>query len=94
MLSNEDLVVGQVVKSISGRDKGRVFLVFEIIGDDMVKIVNGKLRGVEKPKLKKVKHLMVYKDVVEDFYDEKIPASMNNSNIRNLLKPYENEKRS
>lgn len=89
MKFNNDLVVGQVVKSISGRDKGRIFLIFEIIDDDMVKIVNGKLRGVEKPKLKKINHLMVYKDVVDNFYDDKIPASVNNSKIRQLIEPYE-----
>ncbi len=86
---NSDLKKGQVVKSISGRDKGKVFLIFEIVDDDMVTIVNGKLRGVEKPKLKKVKHLMVYKDVINGFYDKKLPVSMNNSKIRDLLKSYE-----
>ena len=86
---NTDLKKGQVVKSISGRDKGKVFLIFELVDDDMVTIVNGKLRGVEKPKLKKVKHLMIYKDVLDDFYDEKLPVSMNNSKIRDLLKPYD-----
>jgi len=86
---NSDLKKGQVVKSISGRDKGKVFLIFEIVDDDMVTIVNGKLRGVEKPKLKKVKHLMVYKDVIHGFYDKKLPVSMNNSKIRDLLKSYE-----
>lgn len=86
---NSDLKVGQVVKSISGRDKGKIFLIFEVIDDDMVKIVNGKLRGVEKPKLKKAKHLMIYNDVIENFYDDKIPVSMNNSKIRDLLKDYE-----
>lgn len=89
MCSKDDLVEGQVVKSISGRDKGRVFIIFEVLDDDMVRIVNGKLRGVEKPKLKKTKHLMVYKDILEGFYDETLPASMNNSKIRNLLKSYE-----
>lgn len=88
---NSDLKKGQVVKSISGRDKGRVFLIFEIVDDDMVKIVNGKLRGVERPKLKKIKHLMKYNDVIVDFYDEAIPVSMNNSKIRELLKPYESK---
>lgn len=86
---NSDLKKGQVVKSISGRDKGKVFLIFEIVDDDMVTIVNGKLRGVEKPKLKKVKHLMVHNEVINGFYDDKLPVSMNNSKIRDLLKSYE-----
>lgn len=86
-----DVAVGQVVKSKSGRDKGRIFLVLEIVDDKMVLIVDGKLRGIERPKLKKIKHLMLYKDIHTDFKDDSIPASMNNSRIRECLKPYQKD---
>ncbi|MDO5718191.1 MAG: KOW domain-containing RNA-binding protein [Tissierellia bacterium] len=83
-----DMTVGQVVKSKSGRDKGRIFLVYKIVDDKMVLIVDGKLRGVERPKLKKIKHLMVYKDIIKNIVDDSIPASMNNAMIRECLRPY------
>lgn len=83
-----DMTVGQVVKSKSGRDKGRIFLVLKIVDDKMVLIVDGKLRGVERPKLKKIKHLMVYNDIIENIVDDSIPASMNNAKIRECLRPY------
>ena len=43
--------------STCGRDRGRVFIVADV-GDPFVYIVDGKLRKVEKPKKKKVKHIL------------------------------------
>lgn len=48
---------GQLVKSIAGHDKGTYFLIYQIIDDNYVTIVDGKNRKLQKPKLKKVKHL-------------------------------------
>ncbi|MEG1613444.1 MAG: KOW domain-containing RNA-binding protein [Clostridia bacterium] len=49
--------VGSVVLSTAGRDKGRYYIVVEIISEDYVKISDGNLRPQEKAKLKKSKHL-------------------------------------
>lgn len=49
--------VGSVVKSYAGRDKGNLFLVIEVVDDMYVKIIDGKLRKLNAPKLKKIKHL-------------------------------------
>ncbi len=57
MDSTIDLKLGQLVMSRAGRDSGRKFIVIEIVNDNFVKMVDGDLRKVEKPKLKKVKHL-------------------------------------
>ena len=54
---NKNVHKGQIVKSISGRDKGRYFIVIKICPDDMVLISDGTLRKIQKPKLKKIKHL-------------------------------------
>jgi len=47
-----NLEKGQLVKSIAGHDKGEYFLIYEVIDDDYVKIVNGKNRpkGLTKSK--------------------------------------------
>lgn len=47
------LTLGQIVKATRGRDEGKVFVIKEIVDDKMVKIVDGKTRKLEKPKLKK-----------------------------------------
>ncbi|NLY84786.1 MAG: hypothetical protein GX077_00325 [Tissierellia bacterium] len=89
MISSDDIAIGQVVKSRAGRDKGRVFLVLEIVDDQHVLIVDGDLRKLENPKRKKLKHLMVYNTVLEEF-KEKLNSKMgiNNAYIRKLLEPF------
>lgn len=57
--------IGSVVFSKSGRDAGRFFLVKEIIDDSYVSLVDGKLRMLAKPKMKKIKHLKATGDVNE-----------------------------
>ncbi len=47
---------GQIVKSTAGRDKNTFFVVTEVNGDYAV-ICDGKHRPLEKPKMKKLKHL-------------------------------------
>lgn len=56
MLS-DNLSIGQVVKVSLGRDKGNLFFVVKIINNEYVLIADGKKRKLDKPKLKKVRHL-------------------------------------
>ena len=48
---------GDIVISIAGRDCGQIFLVWSLQGDDVF-LVNGKLRKINSPKKKNVKHIM------------------------------------
>ncbi|MGI9953030.1 KOW domain-containing RNA-binding protein [Moorellaceae bacterium AZ2] len=52
-----NLQVGQLVYSQAGRDRGRPFLVWEIISPRRVALVDGKLRRVAKPKIKNTLHV-------------------------------------
>ena len=67
------LLKGQVVRSKKGRDEGKVYIIMDIIDDDLLLLVDGKLRKLDRPKKKKVKHLYIYKDVIDtevsDFSD-------------------------
>lgn len=74
---------GQVVKSKKGRDEGQVFVIIEIIDDNYLLLVNGKSRKLEKPKKKKVKHISIYKDIINLNVKD-----INDSYIRKMLKPY------
>jgi len=47
---------GQVVISRSGRDKGKFFVVINVQGEYLY-LVDGKLRTLDNPKKKKVKHI-------------------------------------
>ena len=77
---------GQLVRSIAGHDKGEYFLVYQIIDDNFVLRVNGKTRKLEKPKLKKIKHLskMNKKSDVIDSLDKNDLQSQNKK-IRNVI---------
>ena len=75
--------VGQIVKSKVGRDAGRIFLVFKVIDDDYLYLVDGSLRKLDNPKKKKIKHLILYKDIVNIDVE-----NLNDSFLRKALKPY------
>ena len=66
MLS-EKIRVGQVVEGLSGRESNRLFFIIKIIDDKYVFIADGKKRTLDRPKLKKVKHLKVY-----SLYNDKV----------------------
>jgi len=63
---NGKIQIGQVVKSISGRDQNRYFIIVSIVDDENVLISDGKLRKIQNPKLKKLKHLKLMSAVSEN----------------------------
>ena len=64
-MSNLSAEIGRICLSKSGRDKGRYFLVKEMIDNEYVYIVDGMLRKLGKPKKKKIKHLDFKPEIVE-----------------------------
>lgn len=50
--------LGNVVKSMAGRDKDNLFVVVDIDKDERyIYLVDGDIRKVENPKRKKIKHV-------------------------------------
>lgn len=49
---------GDLVVSLSGRDKDNCFLVIDV-ENDFAKIVDGKVHKIQKPKRKNVKHIKI-----------------------------------
>ena len=86
---NENISIGQVVKSKAGRDKGRIFLVYNVINSQNVLIVDGDLRKLDNPKQKKIKHLIIYNTILPEL-QEKLEGKIkiNNAYIRKLLEPF------
>ena len=84
----DDIAKGQVVKSRAGRDKGKIFLVIDIIDGENVFIVDGNLRKLDNPKKKKIKHLIVYNTILDELkYKLDNNIKINNAYIRKLLEP-------
>lgn len=89
MDSTNDITIGQVVKSRAGRDKGRIFLVLDIIDDQYVLVVDGDLRKLDNPKKKKMKHLIVYNTLLPEIkFKLENNVKLNNAYIRKLLEPF------
>lgn len=55
-MSKPSIEVARVVVSAAGRDRGRAFVVLAMEGE-FAHVADGRLRKVEKPKKKKLKHL-------------------------------------
>ena len=83
-----EYVVGQLVFSKSGHDKGELFIVMDI-KDEYLYLADGKVRKIEKPKKKKVKHVQKVNYVV-DGIKEKIQeeSKLNNADLRKAVNQY------
>jgi ribosomal protein L14E/L6E/L27E len=81
-----DITFGQVVYSKAGRDKGKRFIVIDIIDELYVMISDGDLRRIENAKRKKIKHLQITGEVIlplSDKLEKKVRVT--NSEIRKAL---------
>lgn len=84
MQKNEYL--GRVVFSKAGRDKGKKMLIIGVINDEYVYLTDGSLRRVEKPKKKKLKHLVITDIISEEIKDDLLSEKkVSNTKIRKFL---------
>ena len=65
MITTHELQIGQFVRSKAGRDQGSIFIIVSIIDENFVEIADGDIRRIEKPKKKKVKHLVITNKISE-----------------------------
>jgi len=83
-----EYVVGQLVYSKSGRDKGRLLVVVGI-EDQYLYLADGKLRKINRPKKKKIKHVQktnyVVKEIKEKIQEEN---KLKDSDLRRVIKEY------
>ena len=82
-----NFAVGDIVKSLSGHDQNRLFIVVDIDKNGFIAIIDGRYREKSKPKLKNPKHL----EFVE--HDEELLNKVNspivtNAEIYKLIKAY------
>lgn len=56
---------GRLAESIQGRDKGRVFVITEIVNVNYVMITDGRTHRLEHPKKKKLMHLRLKPERVD-----------------------------
>ena len=64
-LQNNDLI-GKVVLSKTGRDKGHLYVIIAHLSDSYVILSNGSTKTVQMPKRKNLKHINVLEDVDDE----------------------------
>lgn len=90
---NEDNHIGRVVYSKCGRDSKKYFVVTQKINEEYVYIADGSLRTIQKPKKKKIKHLILGSLVSEEIKDLVLSGKeISNSEIRKFLQSVDNNK--
>jgi ribosomal protein L14E/L6E/L27E len=85
---NSEYEVGQIVFSKCGRDQGKPFIVVSV-EEEYVHLVDGKLRKVDGPKLKKKKHVQKTNTIIEWIKQKIIEENhLTNNDVRKALKEY------
>ena len=73
---------GQLVRSLSGRDKGRYYLVLAEAEDGFVWLADGRRRPVATPKRKNVRHLQPVSRIAADPKQGAAGAAATNEEVR------------
>ncbi|KEI05008.1 KOW domain-containing protein [Clostridium botulinum] len=63
---NYNELIGRIACSKTGRDQGKQFIILNVIDNKYVNIIDGDLRTVRRPKRKKIKHLKITDEVIEN----------------------------
>lgn len=64
-----DILLGQVVSSRAGRDRGKLFVIVSVIDDRTVSVADGETRTIGRAKRKNLRHLTVHPHVARELGD-------------------------
>ncbi|RQD70198.1 MAG: RNA-binding protein [Tindallia sp. MSAO_Bac2] len=82
-MKQQQLRVGQMVKSQQGRDQGRHFIIIDVLDDQYALLVDGNLRRLDKPKKKKIKHFKATNQISEEIKNRiESDGKLNNALVR------------
>lgn len=84
--SKTDLYLGQFCRSKQGRDKDKLYIVYELVDEDYLLVVDGKYKTLSKPKKKNKKHLQKINDIIDDFEKDKLENTLTNEYIKRKIK--------
>ncbi len=76
-------IKGLIVRSTSGRDLGRFYVIVAISEDGFVRLADGKLHSIRNPKRKNPKHLAFTARVVA------VDQTTTDRKLRQWLAPYQ-----
>lgn len=89
----DDSLIGRVVYSKAGRDKGRFFIIVSHIDENYVYLCDGDTRKIENTKKKKIKHL-AFTNLIADSIKELllINDNVSNTTIKKFLQSHDMNK--
>ena len=92
MILREDTsYLGHIVTSCAGRDKHRLFAIVgadENASDGTVYVADGRLRRIEAPKKKKLKHLKFTGNANEEIRTLVNSGALTNNRLHSILNEY------
>ena len=89
----KEYYIGKLVCSKAGRDKGKYYIITDILEDSRyVYVVDGIYRPLEKPKKKKIKHLMFTNINLRDINKDQIVDKFNNPTIKKFIQSHQFDK--
>lgn len=81
-----ELQVGQLIFSKAGRDQGQAYLVWRIVDNQFIEVVDGYRRRVERPKRKNSKHVTPVNQVAVTVAEKlKRGESVSNAEVRKAI---------
>lgn len=83
-----NLNTGEIVYSIRGRDKGKHFVIVDIL-PGFVYISNGDMRPLEKPKKKKITHIKSTNIIDFELKEMIEKHKISDKKLRQILKEYD-----
>ena len=83
-------MIGMLVKSKAGHDKDSIYIVIKE-DERFVYLTDGKLKSVEHPKKKSIKHVQPIKKIKSDELETKLLQQMpiRNEEIKRFIKLYQ-----
>jgi ribosomal protein L14E/L6E/L27E len=82
--------IGQAVRSVAGRDKGRLLIVMALADDLHALVADGDLRKAAAPKKKKIRHLKYTPHIAEGVRQKLLSrAAVCDKELRTALKSIE-----
>ncbi len=70
MTTVDDLQVGQLVISKTGRDKDKYYVIVNILDDSFIHLVDGEIKTTKKPKRKNIKHVQPTNYVIDQIREK------------------------
>ena len=82
--------LGRIVRSTAGRDCGKLLLVVGVEDENHLLLADGKLRTIEKPKKKKLRHVKVLPGGSQQLQEELLGGkTVLNAELRKIIAEYD-----